>query len=121
MEFGAALLAWSGLGAIASAMALPALKRRLALSRAKHRSLSGHARMARRIAALVPFYEYDEAHFFACDDAPDEIATRRRAGFKALADIYRERFAQTIRRTREVAPSTQKSAPDAKPQFHASA
>ena len=44
---------------------------------AKHRSLAGHARMARRIAALVPFYEYDEARFFRSDDAPDEVAARR--------------------------------------------
>jgi len=103
MEFGAATLAWAGLGAIALAMALPALKRRLALSLAKHRSLTGHVRMARRIAGLIPFYAYDEAQFFRCDDAPDEIAARRRAGFMRLTDLYRERFAQTIARTAEVA------------------
>jgi glutamate-1-semialdehyde 2,1-aminomutase len=105
MEFGAPLLALSALGAIALAMALVALKTRLELSRAKHASLTGHVRMARRIAALIPFYEYDEAHFFSCDDAPDEIAARRRAGFMRLADLYRERFAQTIRCTAEVAPA----------------
>src|SRR5580692_4693647 len=103
MEFGAPLLALSGLGAIALAMALVALKTRLELSRAKHRSLTGHVRMARRIAALIPFYEYDEAHFFSCDDAPDEVAARRRAGFMRLAALYRARFAQTIGRTAEVA------------------
>jgi glutamate-1-semialdehyde 2,1-aminomutase len=103
MEFGAAMLALSALAAIALAMALPALKTRLELSRAKHRSLTGHVRMARRVAALIPFYDYDEAHFFRCDDAPDEIAARRRAGFMRLADLYRERFAQTIARTAEVA------------------
>jgi glutamate-1-semialdehyde 2,1-aminomutase len=105
MEFGAALLALSGLGTIALAMALPALKSRLELSLAKHRSLTGHVRMARRIAGLIPFYAYDEAHFFRCDDAPDEIASRRRAGFMRLADLYRERFARTIQRTQEVAES----------------
>jgi glutamate-1-semialdehyde 2,1-aminomutase len=103
MEFGAAMLAVSALAAIVLAMALPALKARLALSLAKHRSLSGHVRMARRVAALIPFYDYDEAHFFRCDDAPDDIATRRRAGFMRLSDLYRERFAQTISRTAEVA------------------
>jgi glutamate-1-semialdehyde 2,1-aminomutase len=85
------------------AMALPALKRRLELSLAKHRSLTGHVRMARRIAGLIPFYAYDEAHFFSCDDAPDAIAARRRAGFMRLATLYRGRFAQTIGRTAEVA------------------
>ncbi|HEY2403112.1 MAG TPA: hypothetical protein VGI23_22355, partial [Steroidobacteraceae bacterium] len=33
---------------------------RLELSRAKHPSLAGHAKWSRRIAALVPFYAYDE-------------------------------------------------------------
>jgi glutamate-1-semialdehyde 2,1-aminomutase len=99
-----ATLALSALGAIALAMALVTLKTRLELSLAKHRSLTGHVRMARRIAALIPFYEYDEAQFFRCDDAPEEIAARRRAGFMRLAELYRTRFAQTIRRTAEVAP-----------------
>jgi glutamate-1-semialdehyde 2,1-aminomutase len=105
MEFGAPLFALSALGAIALAMALVALKTRLELSRAKHASLTGHVRMARRIAGLIPFYEYDEAHFFSCDDAPDEVAARRRAGFMRLARLYGERFAQTIRCTAEVAPA----------------
>jgi glutamate-1-semialdehyde 2,1-aminomutase len=103
MEFDAATLAWTALGAIALAMALMGLKRRLELSLAKHRSLTGHVRMARRIAALIPFYAYDEAHFFSSDDAPDEIAARRRAGFTRLTELYRARFAQTIARTAEVA------------------
>ena len=59
--------------------------------------------MARRIAALVPFYEYDEARFFRCDHAPEDVATRRRAGFMRLAELYRVRFAETVRRTAEVA------------------
>lgn len=45
------------LGAVALAVLLPGLKMRLELSKAKHPSLSGHSRMARRIAALLPFYE----------------------------------------------------------------
>lgn len=40
---------------------LPAAKRRLELSRAKHRSLAGHSRMAKRLARWVPGYAYDEA------------------------------------------------------------
>jgi glutamate-1-semialdehyde 2,1-aminomutase len=103
MEFGAPMFAVSALGAIAVALALPALKTRLELSLAKHRSLTGHVRMARRIAALIPFYEYDEAHFFRCDDPPEEIAARRRAGFMRLADLYGKRFARTVACTQEVA------------------
>lgn len=90
------------LGAAAVAASLPRLKTRLELSKAKHPSLSGHSRMARRVAALVPFYEYDEAHFFRSDAAPDEIAARRREGFMRLAAVFRERFAESARLTAEV-------------------
>ena len=96
------LYALSGVVLVAS---LRQLKMRLALFKAKHRSLSGHSRIARRIAALVPFYEYDDARFFRSDDAPEDIATRRRAGFMRLSDLYRERFPETIRLTAEVEDS----------------
>ena len=84
-----------GLGAAALITALARAKARLDLSRAKHRSLTGHARMARRIASLVPFYEFGEEEFFRSDGAPDEIAARRRSGFMRLAQLYRERFPKT--------------------------
>ncbi len=89
-------------GAAALAASVGRLTGRLELSRAKHRSLAGHSRLARRLAALVPFYEYDEARFFSSDDAPAEIAGRRRAGFMRLAALYAARFAETVRRTDEV-------------------
>jgi glutamate-1-semialdehyde 2,1-aminomutase len=90
------------LGAAAAVGLAFKLKTRLQLSKAKHPSLRGHSRMARRVAAQVPFYEYDDAQIFRSDDAPDAIAARRRAGFMRLAAIYRDRFAQTARQTAEV-------------------
>jgi glutamate-1-semialdehyde 2,1-aminomutase len=75
---------------------------RLQLSRAKHRSLAGHARWSRRLARLVTFYEYDEVQFFRADGAPAEVGEQRRAAFARLSDLYRERFALTVRRTEEV-------------------
>jgi glutamate-1-semialdehyde 2,1-aminomutase len=90
------------LGAAAAMGLALKLKTRLELSKAKHPSLRGHSRMARRVAALVPFYEYDDARIFRSDDAPPEVAARRRAGFMRLAAIYRERFAETARMTAEV-------------------
>jgi glutamate-1-semialdehyde 2,1-aminomutase len=105
MDWGSARYAFYGLGAAALATSLASLQRRLQLSKAKHSSLAGHARLARRLAALVPFYEYDEARFFSSDDAPEEIAARRGAGFMRLSALYQERFAQTARRTAEVAAS----------------
>jgi glutamate-1-semialdehyde 2,1-aminomutase len=103
MRFGTTTLALYAAGAAALATSLLKLKPRLELSQAKQRSLPGHARLARRIAALVPFYEYDEARFFRCDDAPEEIAARRQAGFMRLAELYRVQFAETNRRTAEIA------------------
>ena len=96
-----AILALYALGAVASAASLAKLRGRLALSRAKHPSLPGHSRLAQRFAALAPFYEYDEADFFRSDDAPEEIATLRRAAFMRLSAIYRQRFAATSALTAE--------------------
>ena len=95
--------------ATGSAAALGALlvrgKPRLELSRAKHRSITGHARMARRIASLIPFYDYDEAQFFTCDGAPADIVARRRDAFMALSRLYRERYAKSSAATAELAPA----------------
>ena len=85
-----------GLGAGAAALSLPALKARLELSRAKHRSLAGHARIARRVAALVPGYAYGEERIFRSDGAPDEIEARRRAAFARLSGLYAQRFPLTL-------------------------
>src|SRR5262245_11377185 len=90
-----------GLAAAAAALCLPALRMRLELSRAKHPSLTGHARIARRVAALVPYYAYDEQRFFRSDGAPAPIAERRRAGFTKLAGLYRQRYAQGAALTAE--------------------
>jgi glutamate-1-semialdehyde 2,1-aminomutase len=78
---------------------------RLRLSRAKHRSLAGHSRMARRFASWVPFYEYGETDFFAVDGAPAEVAARRRAGFSRLSDLFAQRFKATREKTAELAGS----------------
>ena len=98
-------LALYGVGGAALATSLVTLRRRFELSRAKHKSLAGHARIARRLAAFVPFYEYDEARFFCSDGAPPGIAQRRRAGFERLSALYSARFAETTRRTAEAEAS----------------
>jgi glutamate-1-semialdehyde 2,1-aminomutase len=91
------------LGGMALAILLRKLQIRLQLSLAKHRSLTGHSRMARRFASLVPFYEYDESHFFRADGAPEEVAAARRAGFMRLAAVFAERFKKTAELTGEIA------------------
>jgi glutamate-1-semialdehyde 2,1-aminomutase len=76
---------WYVLGAGALVFFLRQAWLRLQLSRAKHRSLAGHARMARRFAGLVPYYEYGEERIFRADEAPPEVAAARRADFMRLA------------------------------------
>jgi len=71
------------------------LRRRLQLSRAKHRSLQGHPRISRLLAKLVPFYEYEDGVFFRSDGAPADIAGQRRAGFERLARLLRDRAPMT--------------------------
>jgi glutamate-1-semialdehyde 2,1-aminomutase len=78
------------------------LQLRIQLSRAKHPSLSGHARIGRLVAALLPFYEYDEERFFRADDAPACVAEQRRAAFARLAALYAQRFAKTVLLTQEI-------------------
>lgn len=90
-------------GAFASAASLPKLKQRLELSKAKHPSLRGHARMSRQFAKWIPFWEYDEERFFNSDGAPPEVVARRQDGFQKLEALYRERFPKTARFTAEAA------------------
>ena len=58
---------WCALGAAGAFALVPKLRLRLELSKAKHPSLRGHARMSRWFAKQVPFYEYDESTFFRSD------------------------------------------------------
>ena len=75
----------------AAAWTLPRLKRRIELSRAKHRSLAGHSRMAKRVASLIPGYAYGESRFFSCDGAPEEVVRLRQAGLQQLAGLFATR------------------------------
>jgi len=93
------------LAALAAIVILLKLRTRLQLSVAKHRSLAGHARMARRMARLVPFWEYDEQRFFSADGAPEEVAATRREGFMRLAAEFSRCFAKTVAQTDELAGS----------------
>jgi glutamate-1-semialdehyde 2,1-aminomutase len=82
------------LASVSAVFALPMVYRRLQLSLAKHPSLAGHSRMAKRVASLLPGYAFPQARFFVSDDAPAEVAARRAAGFDRLSAVYQERFAR---------------------------
>src|SRR5712672_2962650 len=89
--------------ATAAAAAFPKLQARLALSRAKHRSLAGHSKMSRAAARLIPFYEFDIDDFFRSDGAPAAIAAQRQDGFFRLARLYQQRYAKGRAMTSEAA------------------
>ena len=90
--------------AVAGAAAVfPKVKARLALSRAKHRSLSGHSKMSRMVARMVPAYEFNINDFFCSDGAPADLAKKRRDGFFRLAKLYQERYARGRQMTVEAA------------------
>jgi len=91
--------AMTTLALAALAAAAPLAKRRLELSLAKHPSLTGHSRMAKRVAALVPGYSYDDARFFGSDDAPAQVQARRRIGFARLVEQYAARFPRSVAAT----------------------
>src|ERR1700729_1512485 len=89
--------------AAATAAVAPRVKARLALSRAKHRSLSGHSKMSRLVARLIPFYEFGIEDFFRSDGAPAGVATQRQDGFLRLAALYKDRYARSRQMTSEAA------------------
>ncbi len=93
---GLALLSLAALAAV-----FPAARQRLELSLAKHPSLTGHSRMAKRVAALVPGYTYDEAQFFGSDGAPPAVQAQRRSGFMQLAATLSARHPSSVELTRQ--------------------
>ncbi len=76
------------LGAALAAWLLIKAARRLQLSRAKHPSLRGHVKISRLLARLLPYYEYTQDQFYACDGAPAEVVEQRRAGMDRLAGQF---------------------------------
>ena len=97
------ILSLAGAAVVGTAAVFPKLRARLALSRAKHRSLTGHAKMSRLVARLIPFYEFDIGDFFRSDGAPPAVAGRRQDGFFRLAGLYRQRFAKGRQMTLQAA------------------
>jgi glutamate-1-semialdehyde 2,1-aminomutase len=103
MDSSLPILSLSVAAVAGAAIAFPKVKARIELSRAKHRSLTGHSRMSRRVARLLPFYEFAGERYFCADGAPTEIAARRKDAFFALAKLYGERYAKGRQMTAEAA------------------
>lgn len=78
------VLSMSISAALAAGMA-PTAWRRLTLSRAKHRSLTGHSRMAKRVAGWLPGYRLEEQAFFGADGADQTLQEQRRRALESLS------------------------------------
>jgi glutamate-1-semialdehyde 2,1-aminomutase len=103
MDSSLPILSLSAAAVAVTAVVFPKLQARLALSRAKHRSLTGHSKMSKMVARLVPHYEFDIDGFFGSDGAPAEIAMQRQDAFFRLARLYEERYVKGRKMTAEAA------------------
>ncbi|MDX1667986.1 MAG: aminotransferase class III-fold pyridoxal phosphate-dependent enzyme [Limnobacter sp.] len=65
---------------------VPKAHHRIALSRAKHRSLAGHSNWSKRIAKLLPYYEFTGDDFFNSDQVSGSVVARRKQSFTALSE-----------------------------------
>lgn len=74
--------------------------RRLQLSVAKHPSLTGHSKIARRLSKRVPDYSFTKAEAFACDSPPKDVFERRSSAFERLSEQLRAQSTGSIELTR---------------------
>jgi len=95
-------LALYGAGGLVLLATLRRVKNRAELSLAKHGSLAGHPRNARRLASFLPSYSYDEAHVFGVDGAPDEIVARRKIAFDTLVKQLQKLSPKSLQETADV-------------------
>jgi len=98
----ASALALYGVGAGAALWTLNKARARVQLSLAKHPGLAGHPRTARRVAALLPSYAYDEEQAYGVDGAPPDVVVRRRAAFARLVQEFQTRYAKSLHATTDV-------------------
>ena len=102
-SFGLNTAALLAVGSAALFVAVRKAQSRIDLSFAKHRSLAGHPRWARRIAGLLPSYSYDEDQAFAVDGAPIDVVAKRKAAFSALIARGQVRYPKSLRASAEAA------------------
>ncbi len=95
-SFGVDTVLLAGVGSAALYVVFQKARARAALSLAKHKSLAGHPRTARRIAALLPSYRYEESGIFALDGAPGAVVEQRKNAFENLTDTISTRYPLTL-------------------------
>jgi glutamate-1-semialdehyde 2,1-aminomutase len=78
---------------------------RVELSLAKHRSLAGHPRTARRVASLLPDYRYDESKALGVDGAPAQVVALRSEAFRSLVERCQRQYPKSLQASAEAATS----------------
>lgn len=92
------------IGAALLLLFIPKAIARVRLSRAKHRSLAGHARMASRVVAWLPALDYPLEGFFRVDGAPAEVENARQSAFFRLSELLQQRQPQSQAAARQAMP-----------------
>src|SRR5246127_4849034 len=59
--------------------------------------------MSKRVARLIPFYEFGDKDFFRSDGAPAAVAAQRHDAFFRLAGLNQQRFGRSRQMTQEAA------------------
>ena len=104
-SIGISTVIMAGVGSAAVFAAFQKVRARAELSLAKHKSLAGHPRTAKRIAALLPTYQYDDSQVFALDGAPPAVVAQRTAAFEALVATIGKRYPVTLAASASVVDS----------------
>jgi len=94
---------WGLTGVLGIALAMKVTER-LQLSFAKHPSLGGHLRMAKRVAKWIPGYSYAQDKWFTADGAPQAIADQRRTALADLGQALQSKSPQTLAQTQATKP-----------------
>lgn len=92
-----------GAGSVALLGAVRKIKNRAELSLAKHRSLAGHPRIAKRIAAQLPTYSYSAEEAFGLDGAVPTVVAGRQRAFASLVAQFSTRYARSREAGNDVA------------------
>jgi glutamate-1-semialdehyde 2,1-aminomutase len=93
-----------GLAALVGISLMMKITQRLQLSLAKHPSLGGHLRMAKRVAKWIPGYDYGPERWFDIDGAPASVAMQRRHALQNLGAQLQSRSPQTLAHTEATKP-----------------
>ena len=98
-------LALYTLGSAAAYAGLQKVRSRVELSLAKHRTLAGHPRTARRIAGWLPTYRYSPDRALEIDAAPPAVVAQRAKALEQLIAQAQQRYAKSLAAGEEVIDS----------------